>query len=176
MTLPALLSVFQFSVDPLELVLRGSAVYVFLFLLLRFVLRRDVGSMGIADILLLVLLADASQNAMSGGYQTVADGFVLVATIAGWNWALDWAGYRFRAVRRFMAPAPVVLVRRGKLVRRNLRREMISVTELMARLREAGIDKLAEVKVARLEGEGDISVIRESSTHVERRARSAATP
>ncbi|MES2958155.1 MAG: YetF domain-containing protein [Pseudomonadota bacterium] len=150
----------HFSVDPLELVLRGSVVYWFLFLLFRFVLRRDAGSLGIADILLLVLIADASQNAMSGGYETVADGFVLVATLAGWNWLLDWASYRFHAVRRFAEPLPLVLVRRGRIVARNLRREYVTVPELMASLREQGIDKLADVKMARMEPDGAISIIR----------------
>ncbi len=156
----SLLSMFGFGMDPLELVVRGTAVYWFLFLLFRFVLRRDAGSMGIADILLVVLIADASQNAMSGGYQTLADGLVLVSTIAGWNWLIDWAGYRFRAVRQFLEAAPVVLVRHGNLVRRNLRREMISTPELMALLREHGVTKLAEVNFARMEGDGQISVIR----------------
>ena len=155
-----LMSTLAFGMDPLELVLRGTAVYWFLFLLFRFVLRRDAGSMGIADILLVVLIADASQNAMAGGYQTLADGLVLVSTIAGWNWLIDWAGYRFRPIRQFLEAAPVVLVRHGQLVRRNLRREMISTPELMALLREHGVTKLAEVNHARMEGDGQISVIR----------------
>ena len=90
-----LAALFRFGVPPLELVLRGSAMYWFLYLLLRFVLRRDAGAIGIADILLLVLIADAAQNGMAGSYETVADGFVLVATIVGWNWLFDWASWRF---------------------------------------------------------------------------------
>jgi uncharacterized membrane protein YcaP (DUF421 family) len=155
-----LLALLHFGVSPLELVARGTAVYWFLFLLFRFVLRRDAGALGIADILLLVLIADASQNAMSGGYETVADGFVLVATIAGWNWAVDWAAYRVQAIRRLAQPPPLVLVRRGHIQRRNLRREYLSVPELMAHLREQGVDKLADVKMARMEPDGAISVIR----------------
>ena len=155
-----LMSTLAFGMDPLELVLRGTAVDWFLFLLFRFVLRRDAVAMGIADILLVVLIADASQNAMAGGYQTLADGLVLVSTIAGWNWLIDWAGYRFRPIRQFLEAAPVVLVRHGQLVRRNLRREMISTPELMALLREHGVTKLAEVNHARMEGDGQISVIR----------------
>ena len=160
MNTQALLAMLSFGMDPVELILRGSIVYWFLFLLLRFVLRRDAGSMGIADILLVVLIADAAQNAMSGGYQTLADGFVLVATIAAWNWSLDWLSYRVRALRPFVDAAPVVLVRHGRLVRRNLQREMISTPELLALLRKHGITKLAEVNFARMESDGAISVIR----------------
>ena len=148
--------------DRLEIVVRGSAMYWFLFLLFRFVLRRDTGSIAIADILLLVLIADASQNAMAGGYTTVAEGCVLVATLIGWNWLLDWASYRSSRVRRFVEPPPVALVRHGRLIVRNLRREMVTVPELMASLRAHGIDKLADVKIARMEPDGGISVIREA--------------
>lgn len=154
-------AVWGFSLNPLELVLRGSLVYAFLFLMFRFVLRRDAGSMGIADILLVVLIADASQNAMSGEYRTVPDGLVLMATLIGWNWLLDWASWRWNAVRRFAEPPPVVLVRRGHLIGRALRREQITVPELMAQLREHGIDKLAQVHLARMESDGSISVIRQ---------------
>lgn len=160
MTLTDLVALFGFSVSPLELVLRGSAVYVFLFLLFRFVLRRDAGSLGIADILLLVLIADASQNAMAGSYTTVADGFVLVSTLIGWNALLDWASWRFNVVRRFAEPPPRVLVRRGRLLAQNLRRELVTVPELMSALRTHGIEKLADVKMARMESDGGISVIR----------------
>ncbi|MFT3664563.1 DUF421 domain-containing protein [Piscinibacter sp.] len=150
---------FSLQLHPLELVLRGSAMYWFLFLLFRFVLRRDAGSVGLADILLLVVVADASQNAMAGSYTSVPDGIVLVSTIAAWNWLLDWGGYRSRWIRRLAEPPPLVLVRHGRLMRRNLRREFITVPELMASLREHGIEKLADVKIARMEPDGQISVI-----------------
>lgn len=153
-------SLFHFGVAPWELVLRGSLVYWFLFLLFRFVLRREAGSMGIADILLVVLIADASQNAMAGGYETVTDGFLLMATLIGWNALMDWASWRWNAVRRFVEPPPVVLVRRGHLVGRNLRREYITIPELMAHLRQQGVEKLADVKMARMESDGNITVIR----------------
>lgn len=160
MELPELGALLRFDVSPLELVLRGSLMYWTLFLLFRFVLRRDTGSIAVADILLLVLIADAAQNAMSGGYSTVAEGVVLVGTLVAWNWLLDWAGYRFNLVRRFVEPPPVVLIRHGRLIGRNLRRELITIPELMASLRTQGIDKLADVKIARMEPDGGISVIR----------------
>ncbi len=162
----ALAALFSLQVSPYEIVLRGSAMYWFLFLLFRFVLRRDTGALGIADILLQVLIADASQNAMAGGYETIAEGMLLVATIAGWNWLMDAASYHFEAVRRFSEPASLVLVRQGQLQRRNLRREFITTDELMASLREQGINALADVKIAQMESDGQISVLR-SEAHAE---------
>ncbi|MEO6276500.1 YetF domain-containing protein [Roseateles sp.] len=176
MAMPDLVELLRFDVSPLELVLRGSAMYWFLFLLFRFVLRRDTGSIGIADILLLVLIADASQNAMAGGYTTVAEGVVLVATLAGWNWLLDWGSYRFHAVRRMVEPPPLVLVRHGRLMRRNMRSELVTVPELMASLRTHGIDKLADVKIARMESDGGISVIREKNAEDDEGGGGRASP
>jgi uncharacterized membrane protein YcaP (DUF421 family) len=158
--MPDLGSMFELTVHPMELVARGTVMYWFLFALLRFLLRRDTGSIGIADILLLVLLADAAQNAMSGGYQSVSDGMILVATLVGWNWLIDKAAYHFPAVRRVLEAQPLPLVRGGKLMRRNLRHEMITVDELMAKLREQGIERLDQVKVAVMESDGEISVIK----------------
>lgn len=152
-------SLLRFSVDPLELVVRGTAVYWFLFALFRWVLRRDAGSVAIADIMLLVLIADASQNAMSGGYQSIADGAVLVCTLAGWNYALDWSSFRWAAVRKVLEPAPLPLVRSGQVLRANLRRELVTMEELMAAFREQGLERLDQVDSARMEADGRITVV-----------------
>ena len=159
--MPDFASLLELSMNPLELVVRGTLIYWFLFLLFRLVLRRDVGSIAIADVLLLMLIADASQNAMSGGYETVSDGVILVGTIAGWNWLFDWLSFRFPMLRRLMAAKPLTLVVEGKLQRRNLRKEMISMDELLAALREQGIEKLDDVKLATMESDGEISVVRQ---------------
>jgi uncharacterized membrane protein YcaP (DUF421 family) len=153
-------ALFELTVDPAELIVRGTVMYWFLFMLLRFVLRRDIGSIGIADVLLLVVIADAAQNAMAGGYESVTDGVILVATIAGWNWLLDMAAYRFPAFRRLLEAKPLPLVRDGRMLHRNLRREFITKDELMAKLREQGIDKLEDVKAATMESDGEISVVK----------------
>jgi uncharacterized membrane protein YcaP (DUF421 family) len=155
-----LAALFRFDVSPLEIVVRGTAMYWFLFLLFRFVLRRDTGSIAITDILLLVLIADASQNAMAGSYQTVAGGCLLVATIAAWNYALDWASYRFEVVHRLVEPPPLQLIRSGRVLRANLRAEMLTVDDLKTKLREQGIEEIVHVKHAYMESDGTISVIR----------------
>ena len=169
-------SLFELTVDPIELVVRGTVMYWFLFLLLRFVLRRDIGSIGIADVLLLVVIADAAQNAMAGGYESITDGLILVATIAAWNWGLDRLAYRFRSVRRVLEAEPLELVRDGKLMRRNLRKEYITPDELMAKLREHGIDKLDAVKVAMMESDGEITVIQHNGQAQDRPNQAKGVP
>ena len=163
MPLPELGTLFGFTVHPLEIVLRGTVVYWFLFLLFRFVLRRDVGSIGIADVLLLVLIADASQNAMSGSYQSISEGCLLVATIAGWNYGLDWVTFHFAAVRRWIEPAPLLLIQDGRMLRKHMRKELITSEELWAQLREHGIKEISEVQSAFMESSGEISVLKKTS-------------
>lgn len=151
---------FGFSVSPWELIVRGSAVYWFLLMVFRLMLRRDSGSVGMADILLLVIIADAAQNAMSGEYRSITDGLVLISTIIGWNVLIDSLSLRFPKVRRLFEPDEVLLIRDGRVFWRNLRRERIAEAELMAKLREQGVQDVKEVKAAFFEADGAISVIK----------------
>jgi uncharacterized membrane protein YcaP (DUF421 family) len=151
---------FAFTTAPLELVVRGSAVYLFLFTVFRSVFKRDVGAVGMADILLLVLVADAVQNAMAGDYRSISDGLVLVSTILGWNALLDYLAYRSPRLRRLLQAPEVCLVRDGRIVQRNLRRELMTEDELMGKLREHGVAHVAEVRRAFMESDGTVSVIR----------------
>lgn len=151
---------FGLSTPIAEIILRGTATYWFLFLVFRFIVRRDVGAVGIADILILVIIADASQNAMSGEYTSVTDGMILVLTLIGWNILLDWISFRYPLFRRFATPGPLLLVKDGKLLIKNMRREFITEEELWSKLREEGIERLDQVKTVHLEPEGGFSVIR----------------
>ena len=150
----------DFKVPAWELILRGSAMYWFLFLIFRLVLRRDVGAVGVADVLFVVLVADASQNAMTGGYVSVAEGAVLVATLIGWNLLLDWLAFRFAWAYRLVEPQPLLLIRRGRVQHKHLRAEMITLAELRGQLRQHGVESFDEVKAAWFESDGQISVIK----------------
>jgi uncharacterized membrane protein YcaP (DUF421 family) len=157
-----LAELFAFHMPVWEIVLRGSAIYWFLLILFRFVLRRDAGSLGIADLLFVVLIADASSNAMQGEYRSIAEGFVLLATLAGWNYLLDWGSYHSKAVKHLMEPPPEPLVRDGKMVWKALKRNLITEDELKSKLREKGIDTMDAIRLASLESDGQISVLERS--------------
>ena len=153
-------AMFSFSVSPAEIIIRGSIVYWFIFVLLRVAGRRDVGSFGVADMLVLVLIADAAQNAMAGEYKSIVDGLILVSTIVGWTVIVDRVAYFFPPVARLLSPNRVCLVHDGILVKRNLRREYLTEEELMSELRLKGISDLKEVHRAFMESDGDISVLK----------------
>lgn len=148
------------SLPPVEIFVRGTVVYLSIFLLFRFVLRRGVGSLGIADILLITLIADASQSALSGDGRTIADGLLVVGTIVAWNIAIDWLTYRYPLAQRILETPPLPLVRSGRIQRANLRRQFVTDDDLRSMLREAGVEDIATIKRATLEPDGKLSVIR----------------
>jgi uncharacterized membrane protein YcaP (DUF421 family) len=150
------------TVGLLELVLRGSLMYLFVFAAMR-VFRREAGTLSTADLLVVVLVADAAQNAMASEYHSVTEGTVLVATIFAWNYGLDWLGYRFSAMHRLLNPPPLILIENGRIQRRNLRAEMLTTADLAEHLREQGIEDVAQVRRCYLEGDGHLSVIRRST-------------
>ena len=151
---------FGLSVPPLELFVRGTAMYFFLFLLFRVVIKRRIGAIGMADMLVLVIVADAAQNGMAGEYRSITDAFILVGTILGWNYAFDWANYRFASLQRWLEPDPLLLVRDGQVLQRHLRLERVTEKELAAKLREHGVTDLAEVHKAYMEPDGQVTVIK----------------
>ena len=160
----------SFDVSPWELFIRGTLMYWFLFLIFRFLLRRDVGGLGVADVLLVVLVADASQNGMTGGYTSVAEGIVLVSTLVAWNYLLDFLAFHSRVVAKFTTPPPLKLIRNGRVISRHLKAELLSMAELWSLLREQGIESLHQVRSACLEGDGDLSVIRADEPKAKSRA------
>jgi uncharacterized membrane protein YcaP (DUF421 family) len=151
---------FSLSVPISEMIVRGTAIYWFLFIVFRFVIPRDVGAIGIADILILVIIADASQNAMSGDYKTITDGMVLIAVLVGWNLIFDRLAFYVPTFRRFATPAALCLVKDGRMLKRNMRREFITDDELWSHLRMDGVESLAQVRTVYLESDGGFSVIK----------------
>jgi uncharacterized membrane protein YcaP (DUF421 family) len=152
--------VLSFTVSPLELFVRGTLTYFFLFAMFRFVVRRDTGTLGPSDLLVLVIIADAAQNAMAGDYQSVPDGFVLIGTIIGWSYALNWLSFRYLWWRRFVLPRALCIVRDGVRQDAALARELIADEEFDEMMREHGIEDITEVKLAYLEPDGNVTVIR----------------
>lgn len=147
------------TISLVEMFLRGTAVYLFLFFMLR-VMRRGNDSLTVSDLLVTVLIADAAQNAMGSKYNSLTEGAVLIVAIMFWNYFFDWLAFHSPRARRLLYPQPLPLVTNGVMQRRNMRRELITAEELMSQLRQEGIENLDEVKSCRLEPEGNISVIK----------------
>lgn len=151
--------IFVPDVPFLEIFLRGSIVYLTLFIALRGILKREAAGVGISDLLVIVLLADAVQNGMAGEYTSVPDSLFLGFTIIGWDYALNFAAFRYPRLRRLIRPGPLKLIEGGQLIRRHANKEMLTHEEIMGQLRQQGIDSIEKVKEAWMEGDGVITAI-----------------
>jgi uncharacterized membrane protein YcaP (DUF421 family) len=142
-----------------EIIIRGTLTYWFCFLYIRF-FRRGAGQLGIGDLLLITLISDAAQNAMAGEYTSITEGCLLVGVLVFWDYAINWLGFRSVFFSKIGEPDPVLLIKNGVLQRQNMKKELITTSELMGMLRQQGIDQLGNVKTCYIEGSGNISVVK----------------
>lgn len=147
------------SISIAELFIRGTVVYLALFSVLRIMPSRQLGTLGIADLLVVVLFTEAAQNAIVSHYTSITEGAILVGTMVFWSYFLNWLGYKFAHVQRFLNPPPLLLVKNGKIIIRHMQQELITEQELMSKLRQQGVEFISEVKKAYMESDGSISVI-----------------
>ncbi|NIJ53138.1 DUF421 domain-containing protein [Dyadobacter arcticus] len=146
------------QVSPLEIIIRGTLTYWSIFLLLRF-FRRGTGQFSVSDILLIILIGDAAQNAMAGDYQSITEGVILVGTLVFWDLAIDWMGFKSKRFNLFAQPEPKLLIKDGVFQHINMRKEFISEDDLHGYLREKGVGDLKNVAACYLEGSGNLSVL-----------------
>jgi uncharacterized membrane protein YcaP (DUF421 family) len=142
-----------------ESFVRGSVVYLSILVLFRVVLRRQAGSIGLPDIMLVVLVSECVSVALSAEAKSVPNGLAAVAALLFWSYFLDWLGHRWPWFQRLLEPQPLTLVRDGKPLREHLDRERMTDDELEAQLRLQGVADVSEVKLATLEADGEVSVI-----------------
>ena len=148
------------STPVVELIVRGSVMYLVLLLVLRLLVRRHVGSMSLMDLLLMVLIADAAQNGMSNEYRSLSEGLILCGTLIGWNYLFDWLSYRYPTFAKIMEPSPLPVIRDGRFLRRNMKAELLTPDELLSQLRQQGVQDVSEVKLAHVESDGGVSIMR----------------
>ena len=153
-------SIFVPTESVAEVVIRGTIMYVGMFALLR-MFRRQSGAIGIADLLVIVVIADAAQNGMAGESKSITEAILLIATIVAWDWVFDWLGFRSPFWKRILEPSPLLLVENGKIVRKHLDQEMLTEDDLLGQLREQGVEDVATVRQCFLESNGHFSVLTE---------------
>lgn len=142
----------------LEVVVRGTVVYLALFVTIRLLPRRTMGGVGPSDLLIIVLLADAVQQAMAGQYESITEGLVLAGTLIFWAVFIDWLDYRLPRLH-LSDGKQIPLVRDGRYIHRNMARQNITEDEVLSQLRHHGLASLQGVEAIYLEGDGQFSVI-----------------
>ena len=147
------------SVPAWELILRGAIIYLFLLVLLRITGKRQVGQLSPFDLVLLLVLSNAVQNAMTGNDNSIPGGIITATTLVLLNYVVSLATYRNKKLGELVEGRPELLIHNGRLYDEVLEREQLTRHELNAALRTAGCASVEEVHYAVLENNGQISVV-----------------
>src|SRR6266480_7358699 len=139
------------SVPWWEFIVRGVIVYLFLLIILRITGKRQVGQLAPFDLVLLLVLSNAVQNAMNGGDNSVIGGMISAVTLVAVNWIVGFLTYRSKKLEALVEGRPDVLIRDGKLFQKTLEHAKLTRHEVMAALREAGCASVEDVQAALLE-------------------------
>jgi uncharacterized membrane protein YcaP (DUF421 family) len=143
----------------MEAVIRATLAYVFLLLLLRLAGKRTLAQITTFDFVLLLIISEATQQALVDGDNSVINAAVLVTTLVGLNILLSVLKQRFKLVERVLEGVPVRLVDDGEAKRERMNKERVDMDDLMDAAREAGLERLEQVKHATLERNGRISIV-----------------
>jgi uncharacterized membrane protein YcaP (DUF421 family) len=153
----------QLAIPVWDLVLRSIVIYLALLIGLRLFGKREVGQFTLFDLVMVLLVANAVQPAMTGPDSSLAGGLIIVVTLLVLNWTLGYLRLRSPIIRRALESNPTVIAQNGQWLPAALAREGVELEEAEASLREHGLDSVSDVKLAVLELDGTISVVPMSS-------------
>ena len=143
----------------MDLVIRATVVFFFIFLVTRVVGRRELSDLEPFDFILLVVLGDLVQQGITQSDQSVMGTLTVISTIALLSVAVGWISFRSPRARLITEGEPIVLVQDGQPIERNLRRERITLGDIQEEARQAQITSIANIQWAILENDGKISCI-----------------
>jgi uncharacterized membrane protein YcaP (DUF421 family) len=144
----------------MDIVLRATAMFAILYLVLRLLGKRELGQMTPFEVVTLVVVGDLIQQSITHNDFSVTGAMLAICTFAFWSVALGWVVYLFPHLQPALEGAPRVIIREGEVLERNLRRDRITRAEIESEMRLAGIGKIDDVAWAILEPQGKISFIK----------------
>ncbi|HEX4623448.1 MAG TPA: YetF domain-containing protein [Solirubrobacteraceae bacterium] len=148
----------------MDIVIRATVVFVLILVVTRVVGKRELASLEPFDLILLVVIGDLVQQGVTQSNYSLTGAILAILTICVLTVATAYVNFRFRRLRPLLEGEPIVLIERGKLLERNLRRERITIGELTSEARQQQIGSLDEVEWAVLETNGRISFLERSGS------------
>ncbi len=144
----------------MDAIVRGLVVYLFLMILFRIAGRRTLGSITNFDFVLLLIISEATQNAMIGNDYSVTNGFLVILTLVGLDIVLSYMKQRFPAMERYLDGLPLILVDQGRPLKDLMYRVRVDEQDILAAAREKhGLERMDQIKYAILETNGMISIV-----------------
>ena len=149
---------FTLSIGVPELIVRAVLIYAAIFLLLRIVGKKHVGELAPFDLVVLLILSECVQGALTAGDESVTAAVIAAAALFGTNQIVGYIASRSKSVERVLEGRPKILVRNGTVCKDVLAKEQITHSELVEALRREGCSSLTKVRFAILENDGQISI------------------
>ena len=149
---------FTLSIGVPELIVRAVLIYAAIFLLLRIVGKKHVGELAPFDLVVLLILSECVQGALTAGDDSVTAAVIAAAALFGTNQIVGYIASRSKSVERILEGRPRILVRNGTVCKDVLAKEQITHSELVEALRREGCSSLTKVRFAILENDGQISI------------------
>jgi uncharacterized membrane protein YcaP (DUF421 family) len=135
------------------------AVYLFIVIAIRLFGKKELAQLSVVDLVFILLISNAVQNAMVGPDSTLLGGLVAATTLFIVNYALKYLQYRFPKFGKVVQGDATMLVYQGKIIESHMKKAKISTEELMEAVREHGVKSVTEVDLAIMEVDGSISVL-----------------
>jgi uncharacterized membrane protein YcaP (DUF421 family) len=149
----------------LPIVLSSASVYLFIVLAIRLFGKKELAQLSVVDLVFILLISNAVQNAMVGSNSTLTGGLVAATTLFVVNYLLKNILLRSRSLNQFIQGNPLLLVYNGQIISPHLAQSGISMEELEAAIREHGVETIKDVNLAILEVDGNISVLSDNFTN-----------
>jgi uncharacterized membrane protein YcaP (DUF421 family)/nicotinamidase-related amidase len=142
-----------------EAFLRGTFLFLAILMLFRIIPKRLIGRLALADLIVVTLVAGVARNGLVRDAYSLTDCLLVIATIIGWSYVLDWGSYRSRLIHVLLHQPAVRLIKDGKVDEKNLQGEMVTHDQLCCQLRALGINSPADVAEGWMESNGRVSAV-----------------
>jgi len=149
----------MFANGYLNIIVSSAAVYIFIIIAIRLFGKKELSQLSVMDLVFMLLLSNAVQNAMVGPDSTLQGGLIAALTLFILNYFFKYLIYRFQWFTDIIEGEPVILISEGRIHEKNLRKEHIPINELLEAVREHGLGDVNEVNLAMLEVDGNISIL-----------------
>jgi uncharacterized membrane protein YcaP (DUF421 family) len=144
----------------MDSVLRGAAIYAFVWLILRIAGKRTLSEVTTFDLALLLIISETTQEAMIGGDHSITNAWLLILTLVGLDVAASLGKQRWPRLEHVMDGRPIVIVRDGRPLRDVMDKSRVDEDDVLAAARATqGLERMEQVKLAVLERGGGISVV-----------------
>ena len=149
-----------------QFIVRSTVVYIFVLLLLRIAGKREIGQMGAAEFVAILLVSNAVQNSMNGNDGSVTAGLMMATVIIVLSMFTAWLAYKYPSARKVIEGEPVLLIHNGRLVHSNLKKVLMTEGDVLTALHEQGVHSINEVSSAILESDGKISITHRTNSEI----------